>query len=288
MVAPSSLDGACAADASAYCSAFAQKAPDVFAERYLDAPACVTRVSAGCKLVLMSPDTGWTPEARLACAAAWATATAEQIITLTAMPMACRAPAGKKPDGTACGLPSDCASGACVIGRGQTCGVCAPRAKAGAACIGWSNCEDDLDCNYDAAGNGTCGAPKTTLVPIGTPCSNREACGLRYCRGTWVWSDPNQTWSLSGGTCQPYTTVGAGSACGYFEGPGTATAVPILDMKNCGGPSRCVYPTEEALTGMCQAQPSTGQACNPELGCQELSVCRESICVALQPSASCK
>jgi hypothetical protein len=130
--APPTTAEACTADAAASCAALAKFYPDRFSLWYLDDAACRAMRFARCGLILSSPDTGWTPERRLACATAWSTATAADLSTI--YPRKCDTPPGKRPENAPCSIDAECATRSCSVPVAAVCGVCKPRVQAAGAC----------------------------------------------------------------------------------------------------------------------------------------------------------
>lgn len=124
---------------------------------------------------------------------------------------------GSLPDGAACDLDYQCASGECVTGDSQSgtgCGKCAPAVAIGQPCANGAGCVEGATCRSTSSG----GTPTCVAVRIanaGETCSDpakpeeavRCADGLACVR----------TSPTSAGTCR--APVGEGEACGQ-EGLG--------------------------------------------------------------------
>lgn len=281
---PPTAAEACETWSAAFCAAFAKKGADMFAVSYGDEGACRAIEDAGCRAIFALPDIGWTPEAWMSCAAATPAASLSELVFRK--PQACRAPAGKRPEGAPCSRYEQCAQGACIRPVGAACGACGPTRGQGQACMRPSDCQDGLDCIPE--GDGFACAPSATEVPIGTPCTATADCGAwRYCKGTAVWSSTARTWSYVGGTCQGFTAVRAPEACGrFFTSLDNDRRREIHDVKVCVlATSKCEFSKEDPTKGTCVPLPTLGQLCSTARPCATGTECVQGVCKGYSSSA---
>jgi hypothetical protein len=272
-----SIEDACKASAKANCKAEGDKTPETFALRYTSMADCESKHGADCEMILETPATGWTPELSAQCAAAWTNATVDEV-QQNPPPSACKDPPGKKPDGAPCIFRAECAGRACIAAPNVLCGICGKRRLAGESChTGTGECEDGLRCVDEK-----CVAKP--YAKIGAACTHPEDCDFLTCHGTWVYTEATQSWAISGGTCQAYSTASVGLACGQTLGSGT-TSVPIVSNTACID-GWCKRAKPEDQNGVCQAFPSVGQACTPSIGCGWGAICAGYMCVETK-TASC-
>jgi hypothetical protein len=254
--------------------------------------------------------TSRSPARTMSCAEALSTMSCDTYLYAYSnhVPDGCTLKPGARPDGSTCGGNSQCSSTRCVFSAGTTCGVCTPRAPAGASCTVNSECQIGLLCALQDPTMST----RKCVQPAeeGQPCSSALPCrgknlGELYCVGDTSTSmgickkpsvlgdscDPTQPeicdflWAgvacdALSSTCQPLKLAAAGQPCGTI---GT-TSVGCL----AGGTCDISDPT--STQGTCRPALADGSPCDPASTvdyCLWPAGCYDGVCKIFDPSA-CK
>lgn len=274
-------ESACVAHAAALCAWNDRCIPATWTEH------CANEGAARCQQERALPDTGLSDADLMLCATALLSA------PCGFLPAVCTAkPKGSRADGGACLHGAQCASGYCK-GSPSSCGVCAPRAKVGAACV-TEECEEDAYCGADGP---PVGGPQTfhckaytkagASCDMMTPCEPGTVCNLGVCALPPEVGSPCsfacKDAVCKGGTCAPYAQQG--EACGSAECAPFVGQPQTTSFLTCGdGPNpTCVLPKLNALGEACGPNPwssscAPGAVCKPKFG---VGVC------ALPRGASC-
>jgi len=286
-MAPPTVDEACAMFATAFCGRLQTCAPFVGQIWYGDRTTCETRAALGCMLDFDVTDTNHTTTDMVACAHDATTATCSDLVA-NMLPSSCQIKPGVRLDGQVCGSSWQCMSTHCEKTTGD-CGVCAPRAAAGGACMVDEGCTNGLVC---AAMK--CVAPVGLGVACGdgAPCRADLFCSMvsQMCEmprgvGQSCNMDSNACDGKNGVGCNPFNnqcaTVAAakgGSACGIVNN----TLTLCIVNNTCNGLSLIPLST----MGTCPNPAADGQACTDTVHCMAPANCVGGLC-RLPSSASC-
>ncbi|HEY4015962.1 MAG TPA: hypothetical protein VGM06_21650 [Polyangiaceae bacterium] len=245
---------------------------------YGDVAACVARNVPICISSLAANGTGRTPATVLACAAAYDSASCDDVV-VGRPPPACRVP-GRFPGGATCGDDAQCAGpqSYCRIPADANCGSCAELGESGAPCASDRDCESGLVCYFscmapvglhEACDGMTRQCPQTlvcldyvctTPAPLGAPCEPRaDPCD----HDNGLFCDPRAR------VCARYATADAGATCG---------AGAICLNGTCGA--------EEGAPPTCIPNASDGKACGPAAGpsCMAPARCVGGTCRTPEPA----
>jgi hypothetical protein len=275
--APVTAEEGCKRTAQALCDALDGCAPTAVKVLYGDKATCVARATLSCTTDQAVEGISRTGEDLAKCAHQLSTASCTDLLSDN-YPDVCRVQPGKTISGAACGSDWQCASTYCRKTDAK-CGVCGPRAAAGADCTASDGCEKGLvcankkcvapaapgaDCNLPnqpcradlyctaASGSGKCAAKQGS----GAACAdNSDACDF----GKGVFCNPITK------MCEPITVAKGGEACGLglkticvgFFDPcsnfltGGVCANPAADGATCGGNAVCIPPAQCA-GGVCR------------------------------------
>jgi len=172
--------------ALALCTKLAECAPFLLAAGYGDLAGCADRLLKVCVAQSQSDGSGMTLDHILACEAALASATCDDVFANNVPACNFR---GSYLDGAACGDSSQCASGFCNH-AGNLCGVCAPRGGSGTACPSGGNdeCATGLVCSSGKvcaapARPGTACDDATAPCLAGSFCTTAKTCALTVAAG---------------------------------------------------------------------------------------------------------
>jgi len=275
----------------ALCTKLNQCAPFLLAATYGDLTTCTSRTAKACTAQAYSDGSGMTAANLLACKNALANATCDDVF---ANNLPCNFN-GTMTDGTACGENSQCAGGFCNR-QGGTCGVCASKAGAGAACASGNNdeCQSGLVCSKSK----TCVAParaaetcddNTRPCLMGLFCTAANTCAYTVAAGAecpgpyldlakgilcWGRSTPaNPQLAAQIGTAE------TGRPCGLAPAPGQpATLCAPGGIPACtlvpGGIPFFGVPTK----GMCAAPVPDGYTCDATSVCEPGAQCISGMC----------
>jgi hypothetical protein len=241
---------------------------------YGDVSTCATRLAIACGAEAHAPDSGMSESQFATCINATAAMSCDDLLGGASSPAACNLP-GSRADGEPCGFDSQCKSTQCSITSGL-CGTCSPRAAAGGACTGSSDCQDGLVC-----ANQVCATP----IQAGGACTSSSACaGQLFCKNG-VCAKPlaageacNPTASecdLAAGlicdsvssTCVAFSLAKTGEACGEVNGK------PV----GCAANGKCKASTGQT-SGTCTAALADGAACTSSDNCSLPAECTNGIC----------
>jgi len=263
----------CADYATSYCNRLATCSPYRVAQTFGDVTACVERLKPICASVLQAPGTGLTTEQYGACAAAYTSASCDDVLLASWVPAACAAK-GTLADGAACGHNAQCTSGYCKHGFSQVCGTCAALVPSGGSCSRSEDCEAGLGC----VSPGTCGAtaargascrtvPCTPdMVCLNGTCSDRLAADAACVVQDYACNDDLGLYCDSQTLrCTAMTPVPVGGSC--------ATGVIVCIAGGCS-----------PNTQLCEAALADGAACNTELPCRYPAVCVSGTCRVSDPT----
>jgi hypothetical protein len=196
---------ACGDNAKARCMRTAECSEAFVATTYIDEGTCETRLKLSCLNALSAADTGGTPEASEACAAAYPTESCDDLLDDTP-PAVCLQARGSRANGATCGFPGQCQTGFCAIVPGSQCGTCAPLPQEGDSCLELTTCGQLLSCWIATA---LC----TSFAPQGAVCNKGQPCGgALFCVGST---------STTNGVCEPsIETLNAACDSQAKTGPG--------------------------------------------------------------------
>ena len=278
--------------AVALCAKLSECAPFLLAAAYGDLAGCNDRLTKVCTAESQSDGSGMTQTNILACEAALATATCNDVFANNVTGCTFH---GTFPNGATCGDSTQCTSGFCSHG-GNLCGVCTAKGAAGAACPSGSNdeCAPGLVCS---SGN-VCVAPATlggacddTTAPCltGSFCTSAKTCAStvkagQECPGGYLnLGDGTLCLGKSTAASPLYAaqigTAGPGEICGLAPGnnlpatlcaPGGVAACTLLS----GGITLFSLPTK----GMCAALTKDGYTCTASGACQTGAQCIAGTC----------
>jgi hypothetical protein len=190
---------------------------------------CVGSLLTECLSFAGLPDVTLVPSEFLACVEAFDALSCDDWL-YGGLFFRCEGLSGTRPDGSACGSPLQCASGACSVNLG--CGVCETPSTEGESCAE-RQCATGLECGPGAI----CFEPRF----LGDPCSDDAPC--------------TQVLTCVGGACAKRGSEGTPCAGGALE-------CDLLQGLTCGENLRCepiaIPGIGEACTGFC----ATGAACD--------------------------
>jgi hypothetical protein len=275
--APLTTDEGCNRVGEALCDVLDGCAPSALKVLYGDKATCVSRVVLSCTTDQKVEGISRTADDLVKCAQQVSTAACADLLA-GKFPDVCSVNPGNTPGGAPCGSDWQCETTYCRK-LDAKCGVCGPRAAAGADCTADAGCQKGLvcankkcaapagpgaDCNLpnqpcrtdlyctSASGAGKCAAK----MGAGAPCAdNSDACD--FVKGV-ICNPVNHT-------CETLSVAKGGEACGLgtrtlcvgFVAPcsnflvGGVCANPAEDGATCGGNAVCIPPAE-CLGGVCQ------------------------------------
>ena len=278
--------------AVALCAKLAQCAPFLLAAAYGDLAGCNDRLTKVCTAQSQSDGSGMTQANILACEAALATATCNDVFANNVPGCVFH---GNYADGATCGDGSQCASGFCSHG-GNLCGVCTAKGATGAACPSGNNdeCQTGLVCssgNLCVAPVGVGAACDDATAPCltGSFCTTAKTCALTVAVGQEC---PGGYLNLGDGTvcfgkstagspqlAAQIGTAGPGQVCGLAPGSGLpATLCAPGSVAACtltaGGITLFNLPTK----GICAALTQEGYTCAASSACMAGAQCIADTC----------
>jgi hypothetical protein len=278
--------------AVALCAKLEACAPFLLAAAYGDVTGCTDRLLKVCTAQSQSDGSGMTPANILACEAALATATCNDVFANNVSGCVFH---GTYADGATCGDSSQCASGFCSHG-GILCGVCTAKGAAGAACPSGSNdeCQTGLVCS---SGN-VCVAPAAvgaacddTTAPclIGSFCTSAKTCALtvpvgQECPGFYI-NLGDGTLCLGKSTAASpqlaakFGTAGKGEICGLAPGNGLpATLCAPGSVAACTQTADGILLFNIPTKGLCAALRDDGYTCTASSACMAGAQCIAGTC----------
>jgi hypothetical protein len=285
---------ACADLAGALCDKIASCSSFGFQLVYPDAATCKSRAALTCPMGLMANGATAKPSDLEACKQGYVNAACDDLVAGN-QPAACQL-TGSLMAGAACAENLQCAgaNSYCNIPANQTCGVCATRAAAGAACGQTSDCQSGLVCGKGTgqamgtcvtpgAEGGSCDSPhpcKSPLVCVTQTCSKPVGPGGACDSGAQNCDILQGLYCSQAKVCTMALTAGAGGACGVT---GT-TAAPTATL--CMAGSTCKLPSN-GFMGTCQAPAADGAMCDATNGpsCISPAVCTNGACKIPDPTA---
>lgn len=273
-------EAACDAWARATCDNLARCTPHVLRTSVGSVERCVERQRPACVARLHAPETAETAQLVAACAAALPDV-ACTAFGANGLPEACRPRPGKRPNGEACAVSSQCESTYCKKGKWAQCGVCMERGGPTWPCESTADCAFGLQCSATSTTKqclaevyelDKCDASHICVFPL--------FCKLGKCAqgsGEGAACDPLLKDCVPGTSlfchvatkqCEPRPYVGLGEPCGYIEGGFVA----------CDWGGTCKL--EGGGKGHCAAVPDEGASCdeNADPACTGGLVCHEGTC----------
>lgn len=265
-----------------YCERFGACAPYYIGLEFGTVARCTERLTLQCLDAVMAPGSGLDGTAMVACTAALATASCDDLFNRN-IP-ACNFK-GTRANGMACGADEQCTSGRCAKTTGA-CGMCADHVADNGVCGFDEDCAPGRLCNegdrcvVPAAPQATCSAAR--------PCQYGFACVAAACQ-------PAVT--AAGGSCAsagcslPHGLYcGAGTTCASIplNAPAAACTDSTTMPAHCAA-GTCILPQVGDM-GTCFAFAADGEACGDasdnELDCQAPALCIAGRCTRVS-STTC-
>ena len=264
--------------AKALCDTLNGCAPVFVQYLYGDEPTCISRAVLSCMTDQMVTGIARTADDLVSCAKAAATTSCSDALAGN-FPSVCAVMPGPVANGAACGSDWQCQSTYC--NKTDACGVCSPRAVAGADCTVDGGCVAGLVC-----ANKKCVAPAGPSAPCNLPAQPCRA--DLYCTSA-AGSGTCQTRIEPGGACADNPAdacdIFMGGVCNTIANANTCVTIKIAaggDVCGLAAKTACVggvAPCSNPLTGGVCANPAQdGEACGDKAVCVPPATCVDKIC----------
>jgi hypothetical protein len=281
---------ACKALWTPLCSAIASCESVAFTSQFGSQDECVAAFALSCATGSFGPESGATPENVTQCAGALDVSSCDKLAAYGQgkAPASCLPP-GKKADGAACLVPTECSGGVCAQGSGNLCGACATAVtvvggKCGdrSGCVGGLFCKSDSStCEQAGARGGSCDAKDPCAPPlacISGTCGDPTATG-GSCDPTAPTCASDAACNATSKTCQLVQTVKLGATCGQIADGSIAV---------CEHGTRCRSGKTSTDPATCVASIPLGGACTTDYlfgsGCDAPASCIKGQCVVPTPA----
>lgn len=270
------IETPCAEYATARCTAMQTCTPALFELDYGTSASCQSQLSDWCMHVGKLPGVKLGPKSIGACASSFAGMSCDEYQSRRDDPLCASAPGGTLATGAACVDGYQCASRACFLAAGDTCGTCQSALKSGDGCRTSMECPTSTSCvGYKCVATAGVGE----ACDSATPCSGWLMCAGGVCTMSPMPGEAclegicnnRLATTCEGETCESLPMAAEGEACGnvsgqtvYCSGGGTCSS-----QDECSGPVPEDRPCSEAA----------GR------GCLLPAVCVDDWCKVPDPSA---
>lgn len=278
--------------AGAICTKLAECAPFLLAAGYGDLPTCAARLASVCTEQSKSTGSGMTLASVLACEAALAVASCNDVYANRLPACAFR---GSFPDGATCGDHTQCSSGFCSR-AGNLCGVCTAKVGNSGACPTGNNdeCQSGLVCSsgklcVPPVAVGAACDDATAPCLTGSFCTAAKTCALTVavgekCPGTYLnLANGTLCWAKDAPSSPQLAiqlgAAGKGEPCGLNPGNGApATLCAPGGVPGCTPTTGSIDLLGMPTQGQCAAPREDGFTCSTSTACMTGALCINGTC----------